>query len=117
MFMRGTQEIVHSARRLNAFIEPSIIVFSGVMLLAVTGYNYRHYHAWESLGLPGAHRIHLKSAQVADFQNLVHKINEDCSGFITMPGLDSLYFWTGQEPPTMINMSNWVTVLPLQYRY
>jgi hypothetical protein len=88
-----------------------------LILLGLAVYNYRHYRSWTALDLPGARRVHLEAQEVKVFQTLVRKINEDCNGFITMPGLTSLYFWTGQEPPTTINMSNWVTLLPAKYQY
>jgi hypothetical protein len=28
-----------------------------------------------------------------------------------MPGLDSLYFWAEEEPPTCINVPNWMELL------
>jgi hypothetical protein len=96
---------------------PAFICFSCLILLGLAVYNYRHYRSWTALDLPGARRVHLEAQEVKVFQTLVRKINEDCNGFITMPGLTSLYFWTGQEPPTTINMSNWVTLLPAKYQY
>lgn len=104
-------------RRWGLAIGPGFICFSCLLLLGLAGYNYRHYRSWAALDLPGARRVHLKPEEVQVFQTLVRKINQDCDGFITMPGLVSLYPWTGQSPPTTINMSNWITVLPAQYQY
>ncbi|MGC2662349.1 MAG: hypothetical protein WA324_30665, partial [Bryobacteraceae bacterium] len=87
-----------------------------LILIGLAGYNYRHYRSWVSLRLPGASRVHLKPEEARMYETLARKVNQDCQGFISMPGFDSLYFWTGQEPPTTINMSNWITVLAPSYQ-
>jgi hypothetical protein len=108
---------VFARRRWTRAIGPAFISFSCLILLGLAGYNYHHYHSWKALDLPGATRVHLKPDEVDVMQTLVRKVNADCSGFIGMPGFVSLDFWTGQEPPTTINMSNWLTVLAPQYQY
>ena len=69
------------------------------------------YRSLVSLDLPGAHRVHVD----ADTRNAYHwvadRIHQNCSGFLTMPGLDSFYFWTGQPSPTLVALDDWVGFL------
>jgi hypothetical protein len=44
------------------------------------------------------------------YQWLVGEIRGQCSTFITMPGLNSLYFFTGIVPPTRQNVGAWPTL-------
>lgn len=69
------------------------------------------YSSLTPLDLPGATRVRLPESDVATFRSLVTKIASNCDNFITMPGLDSLYFWTGQNSPTTLNATSWVSML------
>jgi hypothetical protein len=86
----------------------------GWVLYAVTypsGVSFsERYRRSIPLGLPGAEHVRASAEVVATSQWLTGRIRERCPTFITMPGLDSLYFFTGQAPPTMLNASPWVTV-------
>jgi hypothetical protein len=42
---------------------------------------------------------------------LVAAINQDCSSFITYPGMTSFYLWTGQAPPVPLYAGVWMFVL------
>jgi hypothetical protein len=44
------------------------------------------------------------------YRLVARAIDDECDTFVTLPGLGSFYAWTGQEPPTKLNASNW-TVL------
>jgi hypothetical protein len=74
--------------------------------LAVTGYA-----AGLPLGLPGAGLLRLPAQQQADLRALSASIRRDCNSFITMPGLPSLYVWTGQQAPVLLYDSTWIYVL------
>jgi hypothetical protein len=75
----------------------------GVALL--TGWHVvalrRQYLAQVPLDLPGATRLRLSSTQVDDLRTLVDTVREHSDTFICLPGFGSLYFWTGEEPPTL----------------
>jgi len=53
------------------------------------------------LDLPGAMRLRLPLATVQTLQTLTHTLRERSDTFLCVPGLGSLYFWTGEEPPTL----------------
>jgi hypothetical protein len=59
------------------------------------------------LGLPGAESVTISVQQAAPLRSLVAAIDRDCSSFITLPGMNSFYLWTAQEPPTDIRSEVW----------
>jgi hypothetical protein len=69
------------------------------------------YAASRSLTLEGVHRLRLPAADVAEYQRLVGGIREDCDSFISLPGLNSFYLWTGKRPPTGMNAGDWMFLL------
>jgi hypothetical protein len=71
--------------------------------------SYRRYAAQMPLGLPGAGRLRLTEQEVATYNWLVSNLRASSDTFISAPELDSLYFWTGKEPPTRLNANCWVT--------
>ncbi|MGC1165702.1 MAG: hypothetical protein WA862_06300 [Solirubrobacterales bacterium] len=68
------------------------------------------YDARVPLELPGATSIHLAQPEVDLYRQIVTEINRHCSSFLTEPGLNSFYIWTGQEPPTGYNATAWTTL-------
>ena len=34
-------------------------------------------------------------------------LRTECDNFVTYPGINSLYFWTGKRPPTHLNSTGW----------
>jgi hypothetical protein len=69
------------------------------------------YKESTSLGLPGSERIRLPEYRVAEYTWLTENIQALKGTFITIPGYNSLYFWTGQDPPTGFNATTWMTLL------
>ena len=98
-----------SVRRLAELALLSLIVafyypqFSPVPLL-------ERYHALVPLQLPGASRMRLRQEQVQLYREIVANIDEQCDTFVSMPGFNSLYFWTRQDPPTAQNATTWMTL-------
>jgi hypothetical protein len=64
-----------------------------------------------ALGLPGCERLHLPEGQVAAYRWLSYNLRAYADTFATAPGLNSLYFWTGIEPPTSMNATAWMSLL------
>lgn len=68
------------------------------------------YDSRVSLNLPGARDVRLDSTEVALYQQITTTINENCSSFVMLPGMDSFYFWTEHKPPTGYNATGWPTL-------
>jgi hypothetical protein len=65
------------------------------------------YNGSVSLGLPGAEDVRLSPEKAARYQAIVAAIDKNCVSFVMLPGMDSFYFWTQQEPPTGYNVTAW----------
>lgn len=65
-------------------------------------------HLWRTLyatlvpaDLPGAARLRLPAERVALLHTLTQTLRERSDTFLCVPGFNSLYFWTGEDPPTL----------------
>jgi hypothetical protein len=65
----------------------------------------RAYHAETPLTMPGSNMIHLPTTQAQALELVSHAIHTQCSTFLTLPAMDSLYFWSGESAPP-----NWFNV-------
>jgi hypothetical protein len=65
------------------------------------------YNASVSLGLPGATDMRLFPGDVELYREITAGIDRRCSSFLTLPGMNSFYIWTDQEPPTGYNATAW----------
>lgn len=63
------------------------------------------------LGLPGAESVRLQAQPAGHLRQLVAAVDRDCSSFITFPGMNSLYLWTAEGPPTPVHIEQWWLVL------
>jgi hypothetical protein len=71
----------------------------------------QRYLASAPLSLPGSSRIRLSRAEVDRYQWLVEQVQKRCATVITLPGLNSLFFWATLEPPTGLNTTAWPVLL------
>jgi hypothetical protein len=82
------------------------------VVLAGHLYNLRAaravYESMVPLDLPGARSVRVPPQQYRLYHGVVDGIHRNCSGFVTMPGMNSFYFWAEQNSPTMLNLTNWV---------
>jgi hypothetical protein len=63
------------------------------------------YYRGAELGLPGTAFIRTDNRQqVEDLQWVTRQLSS-CHASYSLPGLDSFYLWTGQLPPTMLNIN------------
>ena len=53
------------------------------------------------LGMPGAWRMRVPERDAEAIHGLVAELQTRCTSFLVFPGVSSLYFWTGSEPPTL----------------
>jgi hypothetical protein len=73
------------------------------------------YPRYVPLGLPGARSIRLPESFVAIQRWLAANLRANGATFFGMPGLHSLYLWTGEEPPVPFYSHVWmVHALPGQ---
>ncbi len=66
------------------------------------------YTAGSPSGLQGAGLLRLAPKQQTTLSSLTMSVRRVCTSFITMPGMSSLYIWTGQEAPATLFDSDWM---------
>jgi hypothetical protein len=59
------------------------------------------------LGVPGAESVRLPDSAATQLRMLVAAVDRDCSSFVTFPGMNSFYNWTGKDPPTRVRLEVW----------
>jgi hypothetical protein len=100
------------------FALPAAAVTLAAVALAYPVLAYRAkllYASLAPLDMPGAERIHAEKEEAEDFQWLVPLLRQNCDTFVGLPGIPSLYFWTGKplpglvhQPPGPLNMDQWM---------
>lgn len=97
------------------------LILSALLLVFVGGVAYpllsqyrNQYYADPPSRLTGAEKIHLPLAVAADFQTITGFLREHCSTFEDLPGMNSFYFFSGEDPPTGLNTTDWMRFLNLE---
>jgi len=65
------------------------------------------YASLPSLDLPGSRYVHMDAETTEMYRALSRYLEAECDTFVTYPGINSLYFWTGKRPPTHLNSTGW----------
>src|SRR5262249_57853242 len=60
------------------------------------------YAAGAPFDVPGGGRVRTQPDRVAQVQDLTRGIRRHCSTFVTLPGLNSLYLWSGEPAPVEV---------------
>ena len=68
------------------------------------------YKTGVPLGLPGTAGMHLPESEASVYRWLANELTSRCATFLTVPGLNSFYFFTRIEPPTLLNTTHWMTM-------
>lgn len=59
------------------------------------------------VGVPGAESVRLPAQTATQLRLLVAAVDRDCSSFVTFPGMNSFYIWTGEDPPIPMRVEVW----------
>jgi hypothetical protein len=70
------------------------------------------YGEQEPLPFAGAGQVRLKPEEVEEYTGVVEFIESSgCTSFVGYPNVDSIYLWTGIEPPEPYAPGAWITAL------
>jgi hypothetical protein len=72
------------------------------------GAAVRTYGAGTPLLLPGAERVRLSPESVQTYRSLSKALGNRCGTFVSIPGTNSLYLFSGIPPPTYLNATAWM---------
>jgi hypothetical protein len=99
----------------NIKLQKSLLIVAALGLFCVAAYrtyaNREIYNSQTPFDLAGATKLRLPEKDVAAYNFLVENIQSNCDVFVSMPGINSLYFWTQKEPPTTYNATAWMSLL------
>lgn len=74
--------------------------------------NIRNYHDGEKLSLPGAELMRLPASSVETYSGVVDLLHEhECSTFVGLPNVPSLYLWSQLEAPLPTIPNAWPRAL------
>ena len=92
-----------------AFAVVAVLAFRSVTSSAASDYRER-----PALPYAGADLLHLAPSQGEEYVQLVDLLHENhCTTFIGFPNVDSLYLFSGIEPPKPNSPGAWPILLPL----
>ena len=96
----------------HAFVALPLIAFVAWLVLWSILPSVRNGFLAYDLGvqpqLPGASRLRIAPSQAQTYERLAETLQSRCSTFLSIPGLNSLYLFSGLEPPTYLNATAWM---------
>jgi hypothetical protein len=115
--VRGLAAVVPERAELRALAGVAVCVFGIFGYLAFNStlreplkaarYGYDN---GVSFGLPGAEAIRVGEEEAHLYQEITAAIDRNCGALIMLPGMDSFYLWTEEEPPTGYTATGWPTL-------
>jgi len=97
--------------RVAASVAPAALLVNVLACLLFANVVAAGFRAGTPLGVAGAESIRVPPQQASELQSLTAAIDRDCSEFITLPGMNSLYLWAAQSPPTDVRAEIWMLTL------
>jgi len=97
--------------RTVSWVAPAALVINVTVFLLFALTVIAGFRSDTALGLRGAGSVRLPAQSAAQLRELVAAVDRNCSSFVTFPGMDSLYIWTAQQPPTPVRAEVWWLVL------
>jgi F0F1-type ATP synthase membrane subunit c/vacuolar-type H+-ATPase subunit K len=115
--VRGLSATLEEGRERNAALALGVAVAIALTLFIADETlrrplrdNRNAYEAAVPLGLPGAGSVRLGEPEAQQYREISAVIDRNCATFVTLPGMDSFYFWTDRQPPTRYNATGWPTL-------
>lgn len=93
-------------RRLSLAGVASIYLFTGALCIHRLQTAWVGYRASAPLNLPGAEWVRVDARHASLIHWLVERVDHSGDTFISTTGMNSLYFWTRKEPPSLIVIGN-----------
>jgi hypothetical protein len=70
-----------------------------------------NYYRTPALPLNGAHLVHLDPSQGDVYTRLAYLVHDRCTAFVGYPSFNSLYLWSGINPPRESLPGGWMTLV------
>jgi hypothetical protein len=107
-FMEEPWTVQELARSPQALWLIEVLVLGGLLYLSLGWckplFAWRRYKYTPPIGLRGSEHLHT-NWQADTYRALSQYLETESDAFITIPGFNSLYFWTGKNAPTFFNTS------------
>jgi hypothetical protein len=113
VMIAGVQRTLSASERSFQAARPSfgrralLAVLAAAAVVNLGMQAQRLYARGVALDLPGARSVRTTERNVATYRWLSANMRENCDAFITTPGLNSLYLWTGLAPVSTLNTTVW----------
>ena len=69
------------------------------------------------LSLPGSDSIRVGESEAELYGQISAAIDKSCPAFVMLPGMDSFYLWTEQEPPSGYTATGWPTLFDAAHQH
>lgn len=116
MINDGIDRLRDIRARSTDHIAPAIVAAITAVFLLFGVAGAQEFRSGTPLDLPGSHLLRLSAEQAQNIRSVVVAIDANCSSFITDPGMDSFYVWTGQDPPSSMRYGLWWLSLDDQHQ-
>jgi hypothetical protein len=97
---------------INHAVGSGLVAIVGYLLLVGPAVSEAgDYGRMRPLPFPGATHVRARPSDVRADAGLVATIRARCDQFLTFPGLNNFYLWAKVNPPTGLNVTDWVYLL------